>query len=206
MGISGYFIEHLCSSIFETIVLVTVYRLEELSEWEHVADSYEKGRHFGIFKAGSGDTCYWLERRCFMGNLMPLSNMKHGEYDACQCHVIGLNGWDHSDVLGIRFVDTHVCGQTPYSPHMVMAQSISNQSHGTGTSHLCVTLTQQSCGKVIFSYVSVCYSVHRGGGGPCVTITHDPLDFTVQAQPQSWSIQTCLYVWKMGTPSPSPLY
>ena len=58
--------------------------------------------------------------------------------------------------------DVWIHMSTPYSPHIRMVQSISNQSHGTGTSYLCVTPTQQSSGKVIFSYVSVCHSVHGG--------------------------------------------
>ena len=38
---------------------------------------------------------------------------------------------------------------------------------------------KRSCGKVMFSRVSVCHCV----GGPHVTITHNPMDLTVQDSP-----------------------
>ena len=40
------------------------------------------------------------------------------------------------------------------------------------------TASQRSCGKVMFSGMSVRYSVH---GGPHATITYDALDLTLQA-------------------------
>ena len=40
-----------------------------------------------------------------------------------------------------------------------------------------LTARQRSCGKVMFSVVSVHHSVHRGS---LVTITHDALDLTIQ--------------------------
>ena len=49
---------------------------------------------------------------------------------------------------------------------------------------------QQSCGKVMFSQVSVCHSV-QGGKKPHVTITYDALDITGQdPQPGPHPLQT----------------
>ena len=42
-----------------------------------------------------------------------------------------------------------------------------------------ITARQRSCGKIMFSHVSVCLILLRGGGTH-VTITHDELDLTVQ--------------------------
>ena len=42
-----------------------------------------------------------------------------------------------------------------------------------------ITARQQSCGKVMFSFVSVCLQAW----GPIVTIKHDALDLTIQGPP-----------------------
>ena len=144
------------------------------------------------------------------GEFDALRNMMRGEYDACQCHVIGSNEWDHSDVFGIWRVDTHVCEHTIFPTHDNVP-FIANQSHGTSTSHLGVTpaqpdiygpLTKLREGNI---FICVCLSFCPRGLScdhyPCCIGFH----YTGSPQSQSWSTQTCLYVWETGTPSLSPL-
>ena len=55
------------------------------------------------------------------------------------------------------------------------------QAHTQGEADI-ITARQQSCGKVMFTVVSVCEQVW-GMGGSHVTITHDVLDHTIQGPP-----------------------
>ena len=61
-----------------------------------------------------------------------------------------------------------------------------------------ITIRQRSCGKVMFSVVSVHHSVQ---GGSYVTITHDALDFNVQGLfpppiPRPWALPHATDIWQ----------
>ena len=58
-------------------------------------------------------------------------NMMHGKYDVYQNHVIDS-----------KWVAPLLCVRNQIGPHIKMVPPISNQSHDSGTSQLCVILTQ----------------------------------------------------------------
>ena len=68
---------------------------------------------------------------------------------------------------------------------------------------------QQSCGKIMFSVVSVCHSVHRGVSH--VTIAQDALELTIQGPPQFPALppprppRTCsnLFNWDLAVQLPT---
>ena len=57
-----------------------------------------------------------------------------------------------------------------------------------------ITTRERSCGKVIFSLVSVCLSVHDGGGSHA--FTHDALDLTVQASSMDMELHCTGTPWQ----------